>query len=54
MTIRCQLSGHFYIEVDDNNPDVIEGKLLNYINALEDLVGDYMSINEYTWEGAEY
>ena len=54
MLIRCEVSGNFYIELEDTDtPDIIEDKLANYISALEDLTGDYMSINEYTWNKAD-
>ena len=54
MLIRCEVSGSFYIELEDTDtPDIIEDKLANYINALEDLTSDHMSINEYTWDKVE-
>ena len=49
MLIRCEVSGSFYMEIEDSNPDVVEDYLSSYISDLENLAGDYININEYTW-----
>ena len=53
MMIRCQLTSQFYIEIEDNDPDVVEDYLSAYISDLENLTSDYMNISEYTWEEVE-
>ena len=53
--IRCTINGHFYISVlDDATPDDIEDALIKYINDIEEIVQDDMSIDEFTWEECEF
>ena len=52
--IKCAINGHFYISVpNDATPDDIEDALIKYINNIEEIVQDGMSINEFTWEECE-
>ena len=53
-SIRCEFKGHFYIDVNTMaTPDEIEDALSKYISAIEDSVGDYLTLNEYEWEEVE-
>ena len=52
--IKCAINGHFYISVpNDATLDDIEDALIKYINNIEEIVQDGMSINEFTWEECE-
>ena len=48
--IRCDVMGHFYIEVpEDATPDDIENKLDEYIFILENSLPNFFAINDYAW-----
>ena len=52
--IRCEFQGHFYIEVPDDDPDIIENALSKYISELETYIDDYAALDEYDWRECNY
>ena len=52
--IRCEFRGHFYIEVPDNDLDIVENALGKYISELETCIGDYAAFDEYDWRECNY